>query len=159
HNLALKSYRMIPDAVLFAKTQWLCDTVKRKHRVKVHKVCPSLDAEVYFPQAEARPPAAAVRIISMVGPSTPYRGHARTLRVLQSIQQEFGAKVQIELFGCADDELKSSFNGSLVFQNHGVLTRERIAHQFRTSDIFVDFSDWQAFGRTGLEAMACGCAV
>jgi glycosyltransferase involved in cell wall biosynthesis len=26
-------------------------------------------------------------------------------------------------------------------------------------DVFIDFSDWQAFGRTGLEAMACGCAT
>jgi|GEM_PF-1535602 len=27
----------------------------------------------------------------------------------------------------------------------------------RSSDIFLDLSDYQAFGRTGLEAMACGC--
>lgn len=29
----------------------------------------------------------------------------------------------------------------------------------RESDVFVDFSTYQAFGRTALEAMACGCAV
>jgi glycosyltransferase involved in cell wall biosynthesis len=27
----------------------------------------------------------------------------------------------------------------------------------RKSDIFLDLSEYQAFGRTGLEAMACGC--
>ena len=27
----------------------------------------------------------------------------------------------------------------------------------RKSHLFIDLSDYQAFGRTGLEAMACGC--
>jgi glycosyltransferase involved in cell wall biosynthesis len=30
---------------------------------------------------------------------------------------------------------------------------------YRATDIFVDFSEYQAFGRTALEAMACGCAA
>ena len=34
-----------------------------------------------------------------------------------------------------------------------------MASLLRESDIFVDLSDYQAFGRSGLEAMACGCAT
>jgi glycosyltransferase involved in cell wall biosynthesis len=39
-----------------------------------------------------------------------------------------------------------------------VLNREQVASLLKESDIFLDFSIYQAFGRTGLEAMACGCA-
>jgi glycosyltransferase involved in cell wall biosynthesis len=39
------------------------------------------------------------------------------------------------------------------------LIREEVAETLRESDVFVDFSTYQAFGRTALEAMACGCAV
>jgi len=38
-----------------------------------------------------------------------------------------------------------------------VLTREQVGSLFRVTDLFMDLSDYQAFGRTGLEAMACGC--
>ncbi len=44
-------------------------------------------------------------------------------------------------------------------ENRGVLTRDEVADLLQEADIFVDFSTYQAFGRTGLEAMACGCAV
>ena len=39
------------------------------------------------------------------------------------------------------------------------MIREQVAELLRKADIFLDLSDYQAFGRTGLEAMACGCAV
>jgi glycosyltransferase involved in cell wall biosynthesis len=45
------------------------------------------------------------------------------------------------------------------FNNHGTLIREEVAQLLRSADIFLDLSDYQAFGRTGLEAMACGCTV
>ena len=38
-----------------------------------------------------------------------------------------------------------------------VLTRDDVALLFARADLFIDASKWQAFGRTGLEAMAAGC--
>ncbi|HET6941601.1 MAG TPA: glycosyltransferase, partial [Sphingomicrobium sp.] len=39
----------------------------------------------------------------------------------------------------------------------GVLDRSQVASTLRHSDLFLDLSDYQAFGRTGLEGMASGC--
>jgi glycosyltransferase involved in cell wall biosynthesis len=35
--------------------------------------------------------------------------------------------------------------------------RKDLAKLYRGSDLFIDMSWWQAFGRTAVEAMACGC--
>ena len=49
--------------------------------------------------------------------------------------------------------------GAEIDVRQGLLTREEVADLLRGVDVFVDLSDYQAFGRSGLEAMACGCAV
>ena len=75
------------------------------------------------------------------------------------------AGLRILLFGCETDALDAlvredgEFDLDFEFENRGILTRREVASLLRESDIFVDLSDYQAFGRTGLEAMACGCAT
>lgn len=72
-------------------------------------------------------------------------------------QQE---QVQIHIFGCeSSDPNFQQLQHDFEFQQHGVLTREGVADVLRDAEIFLDLSDYQAFGRTGLEAMACGCVV
>ena len=44
-----------------------------------------------------------------------------------------------------------------LLRHHGTLPRDRVAELFAGSSIFLDMSHWQAWGRTGLEAMASGC--
>ena len=70
------------------------------------------------------------------------------------------------LFGCEPQNLTTYVRRNAPdlrldssFENRGILPREGVADLLREADVFVDFSDYQAFGRTGLEAMACGCAV
>lgn len=156
---ALASYTLVPHAVLFAKTRWLCDTVGALHDVVVHKVRPSLDHEVYYPSS-APQPREAVRVVAMVRPSSPRRGPGRTMEVLRRLTREFGKRVEVQIFGCSEADLVTAeLPVDFPFTNHGVLTRESVADVLRESDIFLDLSDYQAFGRTGLEAMACGCAV
>lgn len=156
---AARSYTLIPHAVLFAKTRWLCETVAALHNVHVHKVSPSLDHAVYFPLAGARHPGPA-RVVAMIRPSSARRGAGRTMQVLRRLATTIGKKVEIHIFGCSDADLESArLRVDFPFINHGVLTRERVAAILRQSDIFLDLSDYQAFGRTGLEAMASGCAV
>ena len=41
--------------------------------------------------------------------------------------------------------------------NRGVLRRTEVPNLLRNADLFLDLSDYQAFGRSGLEAMASGC--
>lgn len=155
------SYTLIPNAVLFAKTRWLCDKVKDAHGVHVEKVSPSLDKRVYYP---AVPISAKVNwpvhITAMIRPSTPRRGAPRTMRVLQRIKEHFCERVRIEIFGCSESEIiQNNLEHDFEYTNYGILSREEVANILRRSDIFLDFSEFQAFGRTGLEAMACGCAV
>lgn len=155
---ARDSYTLIPDAFLFAKTQWIIDEVKREHGVTVHKVQPSIDHEVYKPVLRQRD--GRLHVTAMVRPQTPRRGAERTMRLLARLHRAHGDALSFHIFGCAGDhpgfqQLERAF----PFENHGPLTRPEVASVLGQSDIFIDLSDYQAFGRTALEAMACGCAA
>lgn len=159
-KIAYDSYTLIPEALLFAKTKWLCDVVNEIHKVKVEKVSPSLDQKVYFPEIRKSKDFKELQITAMIRPSTPRRGAARTMRVLKRIKGKHGSKVKIKIFGTSDEHLQLfDLVLDFEFENAGVLNREQVASLLKESDIFLDFSIYQAFGRTGLEAMACGCAA
>ncbi len=150
------SYERIPDAVCFAKTHWIARQVKLEHDVDVHKVLPSLDHEVYKPVAGTAP---GVRTISaMIRPRTPRRGATRTMQLLKRLHERYGQRIDIRLFGCEDDDkLFKALERGFPYTNHGHLKRLGVADVLGRSDLFLDLSDYQAFGRTALEAMSCGC--
>lgn len=155
---ARESYTLVPGAFLFAKTHWIIDEVKRHHGVTVHKVQPSIDHEVYKPARRVKD--GRLHVTAMIRPQTPRRGAARTMRLFARLHQAFGDRIQLHTFGCESDHpefLKLERN--FPFQNHGPLMRPQVAALLAQSDLFIDLSDYQAFGRTGLEAMACGCAA
>ena len=158
--LASRSYTKVPNLCCFAKTDWICDIVHKKHKVTVHRVMPSLDHNVYFPGSRSRENRqdSKIHITAMVRPKTPRRRAFETMEVLQTIKSEYGDQVAVHVFGAnsADQEFLK-LNRNFDFMNHGFLTRESVANLLRNSDIFLDMSEWQAFGRTGIEAMACGC--
>jgi len=99
----------------------------------------------------------------MLRPSTARRNAAGTLRVLGAIRGVFGARVEIHTFGCGARELRAFRDAALTADlrasivHHGELARDAVADLFASSDVFLDMSHWQAWGRTGLEAMAAGC--
>jgi len=158
--LALRSYTQVPDMCCFAKTDWICDIVRKKHKVKVHRVMPSVDHSVYFPAAQTQEmfPVAKIRLTAMVRPKTPRRRARETMEVLRDIKKEYGDRVTVQIFGAGETDPEFlDLDRDFEFINHGFLTREKVAQLLRDSDIFLDISAWQAFGRTGIEAMACGC--
>ena len=158
--LALRSYTQVPNLCCFAKTDWICNTVQQKHKVKVHRVMPSVDHSVYFPEPQLREllHVTTIRIAAMVRPTTPRRRACETMEVFRAIKKEYGDRVEIQVFGARDTDPEFlALNRDFEFVNHGFLTREGVAQLLRGSDIFLDISEWQAFGRTGIEAMACGC--
>jgi glycosyltransferase involved in cell wall biosynthesis len=154
---ALLSYRAHPDQLLFAKTRWLCDLVRVLHGVPVAKVTPSLDRALFHPGGRAAP-APAVRVAAMIRPRTPRRRPAATLEALALVAHELGDAVEIRTFGCDWESFAQLPGGADVcgVRHLGVLTRIEVANLMRRSDVFLDASAYQAFGRTGLEAMACG---
>ena len=156
-QVAFDSYALIPGTLCMAKTQWLCQTLDRLQGVRAVKVSPGLDRKVFFPPADdaaQQPPP--LDIVAMIRPDSPRRGAERTMRVLKTIQNKFTQVVRIHLFGCRNEDILP-LEHDFAYHNHGVLKREDVAALYRESSLFVDFSDYQAFGRTGLEAMACGC--
>src|SRR5262249_38703524 len=93
---AYKSYTLLADAMLFAKTQWLCDIVYANHGVQVMKVKPSIDHDVYFP--DLRRDSSTLSVVAMLRPSTPRRAPKRTLRIMNAIAARFG-EVSMQVFG------------------------------------------------------------
>lgn len=165
--IATNSYTLIPDMVLMAKTDWICRTVRERHGRDVYRVAPSLDHGVYYPpEGHEASPRDHVRVAAMIRPTTPRRAPLRTLRVLADVARRVDGRVSMLLFGCEPQNLTTYVRRNAPdlrldsrFENRGILPREGVADLLREADVFVDFSDYQAFGRTGLEAMACGCAV
>ena len=159
---ALDSYTRVPNMVLMAKTDWICRTVREHHGVAVFRVAPSLDHDVFYPAD--RPRGGPITLSAMIRPATPRRAPLRTLRVLRELAHRVEG-LRILLFGCESDALvrlvrgDSELNLDFDFENRGILTRRDVANLLRQSDIFIDLSDYQAFGRSGLEAMACGCVT
>jgi glycosyltransferase involved in cell wall biosynthesis len=153
------SYTVIPDAQLFAKTRFLCDIVTANHHRPVAKVAPSIDHETYHPgRRMGGEGAGRLRISAMLRPLTPRRAPHRTARILEMIAQAFPDQVELVVFGCAQADLDEvGIRLSPTIDNRGPLSRAGVANVLRQTDLFLDLSDFQAFGRTGLEGMACGC--
>ena len=162
--IATDSYTLIPHMVLMAKTDWICRTVQELHDRPVYRVAPSLDHEVFHPDTRSSGDR-SVTIAAMVRPTTPRRAPLRTIRVLKEVAAAC-PDVRVLLFGCEPEYLQTYIARNAPelelddhFENRGILARQEVADLLRDSDIFADLSDYQAFGRSGLEAMACGCAV
>ncbi len=150
---AYDSYTAIPNMNIFTKTKWQQNIVYKNHGVKVSKVEPSIDHSVYFPNLNYN----KLRISAMVRPKSARRAPYRTMRILRAVKNSL-PNISIDIFGCSDADLENSnVARDFEFTNHGVLKRIQVASLLRNSGLFLDASDFQAFGRTSLEAMACGC--
>lgn len=154
---AKSSYSLINHCCLIAKTSWIADEVYKNHSVAVQKVRPSLDEDIYY-ASRAKRSNNQIVITAMIRPQTPRRGAARTMILLSQLKERFKDRIQIRLFGCESNNPEwHSLHQDFDYINHGILTRIEVAELLKQSTIFIDLSDYQAFGRTGFEAMACGC--
>jgi glycosyltransferase involved in cell wall biosynthesis len=166
HAAAKASYHLVPNQTAFAKTKWLCDTIHRLAGIDVAKIEPSMDRTLYN-GLTAKPNgvrletiSSPVTITAMIRPSSARRNPLGTLNVLRQIQRTHGKAVDIRVFGCKDEDLDPLEEAAAFrFVNLGELKRWEVADVLRGADIFLDFSSYQAFGCTGLEAMAVGCAT
>lgn len=153
---ARESFGLLKDALVFAKTDWLRSIVEANHNISVRRVQPSIDHDVYFPVH--RSASVPLRITAMVRPQTPRRAPKRTIRALEKLAFELGDQVQLSYFGTAAADLERvGIRHSPTITSLGMLSRTQVATTLRHSELFLDLSDFQAFGRTGLEGMACGC--
>ncbi|MBD1378991.1 glycosyltransferase [Metabacillus arenae] len=156
-KVAKDSYEIIPDIVGVAKTDYLVETVRELHPdFNIYKIPPSFDLSMYKPHISNLLEKVPIKICAMVRPSTPRRAPQKTIKVLTRLLNEVNSKVEIHIFGCENRELKNlNVNRSII--KHGVLDQPSVFNLMCNCDIFLDMSTFQAFGRTGLEAMAAGC--
>jgi glycosyltransferase involved in cell wall biosynthesis len=154
---ARASYSALPGALMFAKTDFLKRIVHDNHGHVVERVKASIDHAVYRPALHDRS-GDVLTISAMVRPKTPRRGPLRTVRALETIAATYRGRVKVIAFGAEPaDYDRIGVRLSDEVEDRGMLRRSDVAELLRVSDLFLDLSDYQAFGRTGLEAMACGC--
>jgi GT2 family glycosyltransferase len=118
--------------------------------------------------------AGPLRVAAMVRPRTARRQPVGTMAVLEELLERRAGEVQVSTFGCYADELGELLEGAgegagggmsgsrlrAIKERHlGLLSRTEVAALLRESDVFLDCSIYQAFGRTALEAMACGATA
>jgi GT2 family glycosyltransferase/glycosyltransferase involved in cell wall biosynthesis len=153
---AFESYDLDPRVRFFAKTRWLRDIVFEKHGRRVDVVLPSLDRAVYFPSEPGR----KSRVAAMVRPSTPRRNPEATVAFAKALAEAHDGEINLALFGEAPEHaIFDSVRDLPGVTITGRLNRPQVATLFRQSDIFVDLSEYQAFGRASLEAMSSGCTA
>lgn len=154
---AWSSYAALPGALLFAKTDWLCQMLASNHGLEVRRVTASLDHELYRPDFGTFR-SGTVRVSAMIRTNTPRRAPHRTARIMAQLAEMHGDQIVLTSFGSQPEDLQ---RWGLVLSDRidhrGVLDRSQVAEVLRTSDLFLDLSDYQAFGRAALEGMACGC--
>lgn len=144
-----RSYELIENKIV--KSNWLHDLVE-EDGFSSHKILLGLDLGVFYPRDV--PVSDATTIIAMARPGTPRRGFNNLVRALSLIKSEFPA-TSIVLFG----EDLSSRTIPFEYKGAGVVSSpDEMAELYSLATIFIDASDFQGFGRTALEAMACDTA-
>lgn len=156
---ARSSYGAIDGMLLFAKTDWICNTVGRVRSLPVDKIEPGIDSTLFTAHTPNLQSEGPVRVLGMVRPRTWRRQPFATLMLLDRLQRDLGREVEVHSFGCTGDALEQMLQGRQHEVNHhGVLTREQIAALLCATDVFLDISAFQGMGRTAFEGMCCGCA-
>jgi glycosyltransferase involved in cell wall biosynthesis len=159
---AWNSYTRYPDLVRITKTEWNCEVVKTQIGVDCSVIEPSLNLDLYRPRRRVDPdwPNRPLRITAMIRPNTPRRQPEFTMKVLRELYWTHGNTIEFVLFGCGSDDPEFlALPHDFTWRNAGILTQPQLAFLLNETDIFVDFSSFQAMGLTAMEAMACGNAV
>jgi glycosyltransferase involved in cell wall biosynthesis len=154
---ALASYRLIEHRIV--KSQWLLSLLA-EHGFQAEKIPFGLDLNVFRPllrpedKAENQETSEEISILAMARPETKRRGFSLLQNALQ-IAHSRGLRARITLFG---SEGLVEADLPFPFKNRGVLSsQEEVAELYNSHQIFLETSEFQGFGRTTMEAMACGC--
>ena len=144
-----RTYSLIPNRIV--KSRWLAGMLAADG-YRTHQIPLGMDLGQFYPRnADRTRPV----ILSMVRPKTPYRGFAPTIAALAEVKKQMPA-VEIVLFG---DRFLASHSIPFAFRDEGVvMDPNQLAELYSEATVFLDGSDFQGFGRCGLEAMACGAA-
>jgi glycosyltransferase involved in cell wall biosynthesis len=156
---ALSNYTNFSDGFVFTKTSWLKEELRKQFNLTSHLISPTVDTDFFTPGKQNY--KEQMQLCAMVRIATPRRGPKRILEVLSWAAETLGANSTA--FGSSKDEIVSLLNDEEkktlklpLINILGPLDRQRMLHAYQACEIFLDLSSWQAFGRSGIEAMASG---
>ena len=155
---AMESYDLAKEHrfVCFAKTNWIKNKVWENHDLHVSLVTPSLDHDVHS-RGHCHDDS-TIHVSAMVRMKSPRRSPEKTLRILTKLKERFDDRIRVTIFGSKDAELRRVKHlVDKLDENKGEISDEAVAGVLRKTDIFIDLSVYQAFGRTAAECMASGC--
>ena len=142
-----KTYQILKNK--FAKTKWLVEMMNSEG-CQCHKINPAIDLNIFYPLK--RKENSCVGILAMNRSSTVRRGSRILLESLKIVKERY-PDVDIQLFG------ERAYDAGFDFEFLGRLSHSELADYYRKTDIYVDTSSFHGFGRPGVEALACGCAL
>lgn len=159
YQQAWESYTRIPNMRLLTKSRWNREEIFTNCERDAALLGLSYAWNMFYPSMP-KSSGGKIRVTAMIRPNTPRRAPELTLRVLKRLKQTCGDRIEIITFGVnsKDDTLKN-METDFAHINAGELPTMQVAGVLDASDIFLDFSVYQAMGLTALEAMACGVAV
>ena len=164
---------------------WVLSMIEKEHRAKGWKVdChPRREEKIMWQQQQRdqrdqqQQQQRSVVVTAMIRPATPRRAPLQTLIALHRVMERFrqmDVQILVRTFGCTHSEMQalgestwearsvsqwwSSWTGQAwPWLTHvGRLNHTQVHHFFQQSDIFVDLSEWQAYGFSAQEAMMSG---
>jgi len=143
---------LIPHRIV--KSSWLQEKLARDG-FAAEKIRLGMNLDIFYPR-EGREKGRddRVRVLAMARPEAPHRGFRSLVEFMHRFfQQE--PRALFLLFGC--DRLPKEPLEGLPIETAGIVPYgDRLAQLYCSADVFLDPSDFQGFGRGGLEAMACG---
>ena len=160
-NRAMATYRDRPEIRRVTKSRWNAAAIAEIGVIPPTCVGPSVDLPLFRPLSDdGLDPSKPVRVVAMVQAiNSATKRQDLTYRILERLKHRFDHRVSVACFGAHPDELAFLGYAPGDVEILGDLTPKLVAATLGATDIFLDFSLWQAMGLTVLEAMASGCAV
>lgn len=154
---AWNSYTLIDQMKLITKTEWNRDILKQRLGVNCEIIGADFDDSEFRPDSACRINSQSLTITAMVRPATPRRSPELTMRVLSRLKSTFGSSITIKTFGAEQsDPTYRDLPNDFQHECLGELNAAQVSHLLRTTDIFLDYSKFQAMGLTAMEAASSG---
>lgn len=149
-NRIRATYALIPHRIV--KSDWLQGMIANDG-YSAHKILLGMNLAQFYPREIT---STHSTILAMARPHAHQGGFTSTIAALAQIKTAL-PEVDIVLFG---DRFLYKQSIPFSFRDMGVVTdQNQLAELYSEATIFLDGSDFQGFGRCGLEAMACGTAT
>lgn len=148
-SLVKDTYSMVGNKIV--KSSWLQDLIQ-KDGYESKKIWLGMNLDIFYPRDIKK--NNKVTILAMARPRTPRRGFQVLIDAFSILKNKHN-HLEIVLFG--DDLSKQEIPFKYI--NKGIISNQnQLAKLYSSANIFVDSSEFQGFGRTALEAMACHTA-